>query len=212
MLWEIPHINPGTVICIGGGPSLTPEQVALTRGNYTIAVNNAFELAPWADILYGCDAKWWNWYWDKNSQGGPGIKDFAGLKVGLAWDGRTNDYYDGWKSIKHDIKQLSSRGVDHLEIRDPSGLRTGENSGYQAMNLAVQLGAKKIILIGYDMSTNGQSHWHGEHPSNVRPPVESFIPHFESFNAEKYGVEIINCTPDSKLIAFPMMELEVALG
>ena len=29
-------------------------------GRKAIAINNTFELAPWADIIYACDARWWD--------------------------------------------------------------------------------------------------------------------------------------------------------
>ncbi|MGA4815964.1 hypothetical protein ACPA9J_15885 [Pseudomonas aeruginosa] len=34
--------------------------------------------------------------------------------------------------------------------------------------MAIARGAKRIILLGYDMQkTNGQSHWHGDHPKGL---------------------------------------------
>jgi len=49
---------PDAVVAIfGAGPSLTQAQVEQTRGAcQTIAVNLAYRLAPWADLLYACDS------------------------------------------------------------------------------------------------------------------------------------------------------------
>ena len=48
----------GDTCCIlATGPSLTPAQAEYAKGKArVIAVNDAWRLAPWADILYACDA------------------------------------------------------------------------------------------------------------------------------------------------------------
>ena len=48
----------GDTCCIlATGPSLTPDQAEYAKGKArVIAVNDAWRLAPWADILYACDA------------------------------------------------------------------------------------------------------------------------------------------------------------
>ena len=53
---------------------------------------------------------------------------------------------------------------------NPFGIKTARiehyrNSGGGAVSLAIARGAKRIILLGYDMQkTGGMSHWHGDHP------------------------------------------------
>lgn len=49
-----------TVVIIASGPSAgrTPIELASGRAK-VIAVNSSWRLAPWADVLYGCDAGWW---------------------------------------------------------------------------------------------------------------------------------------------------------
>lgn len=54
------------VVCIASGPSLTAEDVELVRkwrsesdSRRVIVTNNGYQLAPWADVLYGMDSKWW---------------------------------------------------------------------------------------------------------------------------------------------------------
>lgn len=50
-----------TVCCIGSGPSLTAGDCGAVRdaGLKVIAVNSAFVLAPFADVIYGGDLNWW---------------------------------------------------------------------------------------------------------------------------------------------------------
>src|SRR3990167_7469077 len=55
-----------TVVLIGGGPSLTQSDVDYCRDKAkTIAVNDAYRLAPWADVLYACDRPWWDYHFPK---------------------------------------------------------------------------------------------------------------------------------------------------
>jgi hypothetical protein len=68
------------VVCIGGGPSLTQRQVdvASASGARLVAVNDAYRLAPSADMCYFADFEWWQWHKDR-----PEFKAFAGVKCSL---------------------------------------------------------------------------------------------------------------------------------
>ena len=61
-VWAVPPIWRGaTVVCLGGGPSLTAADAAQCRGRArVIAINDAYRLVPWADLLYFCDYRWWS--------------------------------------------------------------------------------------------------------------------------------------------------------
>jgi hypothetical protein len=76
-LWTPARLFAGkAIVCLGGGPSLTQAQVDACRGRaHVIAINDAFRLAPWADVLYACDWQWW--------KANPEAYDFAGLKVSI---------------------------------------------------------------------------------------------------------------------------------
>jgi hypothetical protein len=67
-------------VIMGSGPSLTAEDCELVRtwrtsaeGRAVIVTNSTFRIAPWADVLFAMDKKWW-----RNS---PDACTFAGLKV-----------------------------------------------------------------------------------------------------------------------------------
>ena len=196
----VPRLCPGgTVVCIGTGPSLTRDDVDYVRGKATvIAINDAYKLAPWADVLYGCDSRWWLW----NSK--RGALAFAGLKFALDPAARR---YPG-------VQVLRKTGETGIET-NPSGLRAGRNSGYQAINLAVHLGATRILLLGYDMRGDPQhgDHFFGAHPDGSKPPFAICLKRFETLvdPLAKLGVEIVNCTPTTKLVCFPRMALREAL-
>lgn len=195
----VPRLLPdgGTVVCIGGGPSLTPADVDYCRGKaFVIAINDAYKLAPWADLLYACDARWWNWH--------RGVKEFKGLKFSL------QKAAGSWKGVGV-LKRTGDYGLE----RKPHAIRAGRNSGYQAINVAVHLGATRILLLGYDMQiTPGKpTHWFGEHPNRQPPPVQSFRGAFRSLPPilAEFKLTIINCSRETSLNYFPKMPIEGAL-
>lgn len=197
----VPKLWPeSTIICLGCGPSLSQEDIDFCRDRArVIAVKDTWRLAPWADVLYACDGKWWDFY--------KGVPEFHGLKFGLTVDGH-------WP----DVNALRNTGMDGLE-RDPSGLRTGQNSGYQAINLAVHLGATRILLLGYDMQrVKGKAHWYGEHLGtgyqHTASPYHLFLRCFETIGEplQQLGIEVINCSPQTALTMFPCQSIREALA
>jgi len=199
----VPRLWPGkTCVILGGGSSLTQADVDYVRGKAkVIAIKETGAcslpgrppLAPWADVLYGCDAKYW-----KYENGAP---TFKGLKFALepqttAWPG---------------VQVLRDLGHDGLEL-DASGLRTGHNSGYQAINLAVHLGVKRIVLLGFDMwaGPQGDQNWFGPHPNHVVSPYAIFLTRFTSIvqPLKDAGVTVLNASRFTVLNAFPRVKLE----
>lgn len=188
-----------TVAILCSGPSLKQQDIDLVRGRCrVIAINDTYRLAPWADILYACDSRWW----DCNPQ----ALNFAGLKICL--DDCTT------YPVVRIMKRSGHTGFDD----DPGTLRTGSNSGYQATHLAAHLGATRIILLGADMRSigRGRSHFFGDHAPPLRndSPYEAFVQNFRTLAPElvKRGISVVNCTPGSALDCFPIMALADALG
>lgn len=189
----VPRLWPNaTIVCLATGPSLTRADVDACAGLRRIAINDAYRLAPQADVLYACDQKWWYWH-----KGAPG---FAGLKFAL--DPRAKS----WPGLT----VLQNTGTKGLELK-PTGLRTGHNSGYQAINLAVHLGASRIVLLGYDMKGD---HFFGAHPDNTRPPFALCLKAFEALVAPlaAAGVSVVNATRSTALTCFPRVPLESVLA
>lgn len=187
----VPRLWPGsTVVIFASGPSLTQADVDACRGQHVIAIKDTIRLAPWAEVLYACDAKWWRHY-------GPDLT-FTGPRYSLEREAAP------WAQV------LRNDGVLGLETR-PSGLRTGRNSGYQAINLAVHLGARRIVLLGFDMQPSGdQHHWFGAHPYVAKaPPYREFLQCFQSIVAplKAIGVEVVNASRISALTCFPRVTL-----
>lgn len=191
-----PRLWPGeTFVCLGSGPSLTAEDVDVCRGrSRVIAVNDTHRLAPWAEVLYAADAKWWRWF--AEAQG-----EFAGLKYTIA---------SSFGECGSCATPLQNTGPSGLET-SPTGLRTGRNSGYQAINLAVHLGARRIVLLGYDMRGD---HFFGSHRDKTRPPFAQCIPLFKTLvqPLAQLGIEIVNCSRSTAIDAFSQKPLAEVLS
>lgn len=104
---------------------------------------------------------------------------------------------------------------DFKEIPEVERIITspGTNSGLLGLMVAVKLGAKKVLLCGFDMNRPGD-HFFGRHTnglsSTTHKRMEQFKNQFKSFRPR--GVEIINCTPGSGLDVYPRASLEDCLA
>jgi hypothetical protein len=189
-----------TVVCLASGPSLTPADVDYCRGKaFVLAIKDAIRLAPWADAMYACDGRWWRAF-------GPTLT-FAGQRFGM------DPAAAEWGATV-----LSASGDEGLEVTDRTSLRTGRNAGYQAIGLAVHLGATKIVLLGYDMqpAEDCRDHWFGPHtyPGGCRPNYALFLPYFSLLvkPLRDLGIAIWNCTRRTALTCFPQCSLAEALA
>ena len=83
-------------------------------------------LAPWANIVYACDGEWWDKY----------ISEAREKCTGEFWT------YDPQAADKYGLKKINGntrgKGLGKNGI-----VNTGGNGGYQMVNLAYLLGAKK---------------------------------------------------------------------
>ena len=184
-----------TVVCIGGGPSLTREDVDyIYRKAKVITINDAYRVAPWGDLQYACDLKWWNWHSDK-----------------LDHMPRERWTTDREAADKHGLNYIAGQWGDGLSD-DPGLIHYGSNSGYQAINIAYLKGASRVLLLGYDMkiATSGASHWFGDHPDKVRSGYERWFKNFDTIAAQN-KIEILNVTPDSALPSFKKANLRDVL-
>jgi len=188
-----------TFVLIGSGPSLTVEDVEFVRGKArVIAINNAVELASDAFALYAADRKWIDRF--------DGVPSFKGLKYSIESHDTTT---------RHDWHVMRNTGFLGLET-EANGLRTGFNSGFQSLNLAYHMGARRCLLLGYDMqvAADGRDHFFGSHPDGAVSPYQQMIEAFASIvqPLKDAGVSVVNCTPGSALKCFPMARLQDVLA
>jgi len=206
------EIEPRWNSCViaASGPSLTPEVAAACAGQNIIAVSNAYELFPNADIIYSGDSRWFEVH--------KGIKDLPGE----LWS-----FYDPDRPAEKDkAKVAENLGINLVDVHydeefslDPSYINSGNNSGFAGLNLAILMGAKRIVLVGYNMryGEDGKRHFFGDHPAPLKnPPEKVFDGWVETFTKAAKNlpadIQIVNATDNSSLDCFPKWSLEAALA
>lgn len=162
-------------------------------------MNDAWRLLPFADVLYTSDRAWWDVHGDIDFQGERWASQAA--------NPNTDDNKRDWgKCEQFRIKLVTARDGSTF-CTTPGEIHYGDNSGFAAVNLALQFGAVDVKLVGFDMHG---SHFFGDHPKPLTncSDYPAFIRAFT--NAAKHlpeGVSIVNCTPASALHCFPMGDL-----
>jgi len=198
----VENIGEGeTVYILGGGHSLAGFNFGELIGSKVIAINKAIYAYPAAQVLYWTDSRFYTWY--KN--------DVDNLKNTLKYTIKRGNLYT------EDIHILRKGKVHGLEEPKDS-LAHGNNSGYAAINLAYHLGARRIVLLGFDMCNDGKiTHFHDGYPTRGtgdRVYADKFLPGFKSLSAalKEKGITVFNASPYSKLKDFPIISLESALS
>lgn len=101
----------------------------------------------------------------------------------------------------------------HVPICEHAKSPHFNNSGTAALALSAHLGARRILMVGYDCQrTGGQTHSHGDHPPSLgnAKSMPDWPEKFERCAAHlrKLGVEVINCSRATALTCFTRGELE----
>lgn len=190
---------------IACGPSAKSADLSPLKDRVkVIAIKEAYDLAPFADVVYGCDYPWWEFR--------RGLPQFNGLK--LSWDPRTPAAYPGVQGI-----QIRDKTLDLVTLDQPGSIGSGRNSGFQALNLAAQFGAKGIALIGFDMTARDGVHFYGRNnwANSNNPDHSSFHRWLQAFGRaapmlRDRGFDIVNCSPRSVLECFRRSSIEQALA
>jgi len=189
---------------IGGGASLSKFNFSTLRDELTIGVNRAYEQLD-CTIMFATDGKLHKWI----TEGRLGAKakerfeEFKGHKI---WLDSANHAFKG---IQH-LRAIDGKG---LSSSLQTGLKSGGNSGYGALNLAICLGANPIYLLGFDMKgiDGKQAHWHDGYPKAQPDKVyKKFKTCFESVAPllKRKGIKVINLNPKSDLKCFEFGKFE----
>ena len=201
--------EPKIGVIIGTGPSLTYEQIDKVSSFKRFGANRAFEFD--IDVVAGCNYQFWDYYWQE-------IKDYRCHK----WTSHpeAKDKYSG-------LNYIEGRWQDGLST-DKSYICAHHGTGPQVVNLALHYGCEVMILIGWDMrypgkvndrQYNAKRHYFGEDAltdkhwprTNSNGDLGGLIKEMETIKPDDYGIDIINCTPNSAMTCFPIMRLEDAI-
>lgn len=183
-------------------PSAYSPYMETIQKEHIIMVNMAYRIGNWGDIVFWGDDSFFN----RNLTE---ILNYPAIRATIA--PRVNDrYINHVRQLRRDRKQY---GITH----DPGKLVWNLNSGAAAINLAVQLGVKQIVLLGFDMRLDEKSnqHWHKFYGGNPRTVYSVFKKHLKAFpaikNDLKGSVEILNCSKDSAIPDFKKVTIKDVL-
>lgn len=207
--WHVPPLwRAETAFLLGGGPSLTQPVIDSLRGRRVVAINMSYLNAPWADILFFADHRWWEREMKERRQE---ILTFPGRIVTTC-----------------EVLKDPPRPVSFLRRVVPHDVSTGlalsddtvamERTSLQgAMNLCYHLGTKRIVLLGADNrdAPNGRIHHHDEYPWVRHKPswdIKGRQMGYGAARLKEKGVEVINCSPVSTLPHWPIRPIEDVLN
>ena len=235
MVWNVPGLwKDGDCWIIGGGPSMprqfkVPESVIRSvmtwavrpsaysdylepiHNKHVIGVNNAYQIGDWIDICFFGDSSWYLVHRQA-------LAKWKGIKATCChrFSHRKETDMEGIKFLSKD------KGKRHGISTGLNTVSWNGNSGAAAISLAVHLGVKRILLLGFDMNLdeNQISHWHGAHNKvqhNHKRKSPPFTRHLMGFpeiakDAKKLEVEILNVNPKSAINDFRKVELKDVLG
>ncbi len=213
----IPVWKNETVFIIGGGPSVTaqfsiPKEVVedvkkqirpmsvfsdymtSLHSHYVIGINAAYLLGDWIDIVFFHDSVFFEAHKETLLKH-PGLLMTCNNRF-------LNSPVERVEYIPKDRNKVLGIHTDSTKIS------WNYNSGAAAITLAAHLGAKKIVLLGFDMGggPGKETHFHTEHKPYLNREIP-FWKHLAGFpkikeDADRMGIEIINCSPDSAIKEF----------
>lgn len=202
--WPTESWEGQTVVIIAAGPSANMYDYRPYRDRAKfIVINNSRKLVPDADVLISSDGGWWN--------ANEGAQDFKGLKLTCDWS-----ITQAYRNV-HLIR--ISKIHPGITVERPAYVGIGLNTGFYAVNMAVQFGPpKKMILSGFDMNMINGVHWHGPHPKGWNNPNNDKLYRWrkildnQSRTLRDFGITVINVCPTSSLKNYPKMTLEEAFN
>ena len=231
MIWSVPKMwEGGEVWILGGGPSIpiefgVPKEViqdvlqgrstpsvyspymAPIHKKHVIAINIAYQIGNWMDMVFFGDAKFYDKYKIDMAQ-------WSGLKVCCHQVAMNVPWV---KYLQHDKKR--PKGISY----DPKAISWNGNSGAAAISVAAHTGAKRIILLGFDMQdVAGEKHWHDLYrwdipiptkhnkQAQVQTDYKKYLLAFPQIaqDAKGRGIEIINASPHSTIDVFPKVAVK----
>jgi len=224
MAWTIPKMwKGGTVWIIGSGTSILDEfgiPIELARqvisgdlpisayspyfapihNKHTIAINHMYQLGNWLDVFYFSDNEMWSGEENKKQ-----ILSYKGLRI-------TNNIkfrklHKGIKYIERDKKEMGL-------CETKNAVCFNRNTGLSAIDLAYHFGAKRVILLGFDMaSAQIGSHIHGvgTKESKGGSAELSFRSHLKAIphiiqDMKDRDIEILNASSISTIPYFPKVK------
>lgn len=202
--WPLDRRYAGlTVVLVGGGPSHATADLATLRGHCLIAINSSCRrvrpIATEHDMLYFSDNSW--------AENRPELlPDWPGPVV---TSNRNTKARLGDAVHRLDLTALTlaiGAGPDAVQA----------SSGHSAACLAAVMGARRIVLIGFECrAIDGRTHGHADYGDQDTAHFgERFLPGWAALapRLAEMGADVLNATPQSAIPDFPFVPLAEALA
>ena len=205
--WSVPAAWPGaTAFILGGGPSLAGQGTDRLAGQRVIAVNSSYIAHAFADYLFSADARWLRLH--QKALEGPWRGRVVTVSAAADWDGLLH--------LRKVHPPVKGKPGGTAVSTDRRAVAVRRSSLHGAINLAVLLGATRLVLLGADGGPHGKrrSH-HAPHPwaqkkgcwdeqywdlSTTAAPLAAL------------GVEVVNASPGSRWDLWPIVTLNSVLA
>jgi len=192
---------------IGGGTSVQIEAVNALRdrpGAHVIVLNSSYRAFPWAEMLFFADERWVR---EELQERRATFEAYPGRVLSIL----ENDRYDAYteRTIRETTPGLSL---------DPSRVFLHFTATRGAMNVALHMGVRRLVLVGIDnrdgdeVLPNGEPrvHFHeGYHWHRAPHTWKAKLREMETTVAPlaAAGIEVINASPISTLPWWPKVDL-----
>jgi len=188
-----------TCFIIGGGSSLKDFDFTKLKGQRTLGCNDAYLLGEeiCSSLIFGD----WDWF-EKHKKN---LYQFH------------NPIYTSCPQIiqnSHLYPNIHCIGRRNKHFHR-NALGWGNNTGFAALNLALNFGCSKIYLLGFDMKQNsrGETNWHDNtltpaNPFTYEMFIKSFLDFYEEISDKWPRARVINLTDDSNLSVFEKISLK----
>lgn len=172
------------IFCLASGPSLTEKQIESVRtwrntgkDRAVIAVNNTWEKAPWADVLYAMDGRWWRAYGSFVADSFLGRKYTSGYAVNGVDQVPLCNYGNSGSGALMLAKLLGAKWIGMLgyDCRDHNGKIHHHPDHPEGMNNGIKM--------------------------------EKWPDQFQTAARNLKDIEVVNFTPETALECFPKQEL-----
>ena len=193
------QLKDATVFIVGGGRSLRGFDFGRLKGRKVVGINQACAFVPELTAIYWADEDWAARNDDTLAAHSCKLRFCA--KRNPALDYATNNTY----RMLGDAIPLKLTGDSGFDP-DLNHVR-GNNSGCHVINLCANAGAKRIVLLGFDMQLG---HFHGAYELSYNTEVyHSFLRSINSMAAElPSDTEVINCSMESAITVFPKVPID----
>ena len=207
--WSMPRAWAGeTVFAVASGPSRLTQGVERLAGRRVIAVNSSCFDVPFADYVFSGDGRWLTLH--KPAL----VRDWAGRVVTVS----KAVQWPGLKVLRRLNPPTKGGGAGAVAIStDPRALVARRTSLQGAINLAVLLGASRVVLLGADGAAgpDGATHAHTPHPwrqkrgcwDEQRRDLATAVKPLREL-----GVEVVNASPGSRWDLWPRTTLDAVLA